>query len=110
MTGVSTECARGLPDQQRPATRHFDLNPANVLHRVGTVAVIVDWNVDLQAMPLLAEIEALAQSTTRISLAAIDAGPPAEPDTLPGLTPANGRSSPTSSPAAPTARSPASWW
>jgi DNA-binding CsgD family transcriptional regulator len=42
--------------------------------------------VDLQASPLLAEVEALAQSA-RISLAAIDESQPAETEALPGLTP-----------------------
>jgi DNA-binding CsgD family transcriptional regulator len=42
--------------------------------------------VDLHAAPLLAEVEALAQST-RVSLTAIDASPPAENAVLPGLTP-----------------------
>jgi hypothetical protein len=64
--------------------------------------------VDLQAAPLLADVEALAQST-RISLATVDEAPPAETATLPGIPPANGRSSPTSWRGAPTARSPASW-
>jgi DNA-binding NarL/FixJ family response regulator len=42
--------------------------------------------VDLQAAPLLADVEALAQSA-RVSLAAIDESPPGEPTALPGLTP-----------------------
>jgi DNA-binding NarL/FixJ family response regulator len=42
--------------------------------------------VDLQAAPLLAEVEALAQST-RVSLAAIEESRPAETAALPGLTP-----------------------
>ena len=42
--------------------------------------------VDLQAAPLLAEIEALAQST-RVSLATIDTAPSTETEALPGLTP-----------------------
>jgi DNA-binding CsgD family transcriptional regulator len=42
--------------------------------------------VDLQAAPLLAEVEALAQST-RVSLAAIEESQPAETAALPGLTP-----------------------
>jgi len=41
--------------------------------------------MDLQAAPLLAEIEALARST-RTSLAAIDKSQPAETAALPGLT------------------------
>jgi DNA-binding CsgD family transcriptional regulator len=42
--------------------------------------------VDLQAAPLLADVEALAQSA-RVSLAAIDESPPPETEALPGLTP-----------------------
>jgi DNA-binding CsgD family transcriptional regulator len=42
--------------------------------------------VDLQAAPLLSEVEALAHSA-RISLAAVDEGPPPKTDALPGLTP-----------------------
>jgi DNA-binding CsgD family transcriptional regulator len=42
--------------------------------------------VDLQAAPLLAEIDALALSA-RVSLAAIDERPPPETEALPGLTP-----------------------
>jgi DNA-binding NarL/FixJ family response regulator len=42
--------------------------------------------VDLQAAPLLSEVEALAHSA-RISLAAFDEGPPPEAVALPGLTP-----------------------
>ena len=42
--------------------------------------------VDLQAAPLLAEIEALALGT-RVSLAAIDERPAPETEVLPGLTP-----------------------
>jgi DNA-binding CsgD family transcriptional regulator len=42
--------------------------------------------VDLQAAPLLTEVEALAASA-RISLAAVDESPPAESESLPGLTP-----------------------
>jgi DNA-binding CsgD family transcriptional regulator len=42
--------------------------------------------VDLHAAPLLADVEALAQST-RVSLTAIAASPPAETAALPGLTP-----------------------
>ena len=42
--------------------------------------------VDLQAEPLLAEVEALGQSA-RISLAAIDQPPPPETEALPRLTP-----------------------
>lgn len=42
--------------------------------------------VDLQAAPLLADVEALAQST-RISLARIEESPPREAEAIPGLTP-----------------------
>jgi DNA-binding NarL/FixJ family response regulator len=42
--------------------------------------------VDLQAAPLLADVEALAQSTG-ISLATVDEAPTAETATLPGITP-----------------------
>ncbi len=42
--------------------------------------------VDLQAAPLLSEVEALANSA-RISLASLDEGPPAATAALPGLTP-----------------------
>jgi DNA-binding CsgD family transcriptional regulator len=42
--------------------------------------------LDLQAAPLLADVEALAHSA-RISLAAVEEGPPAETEALPGLTP-----------------------
>jgi DNA-binding CsgD family transcriptional regulator/tetratricopeptide (TPR) repeat protein len=42
--------------------------------------------VDLQAAPLLSEVEGLALSA-RISLDAIDESPPAETEALPGLTP-----------------------
>jgi DNA-binding CsgD family transcriptional regulator/tetratricopeptide (TPR) repeat protein len=42
--------------------------------------------MDLQATPLLVEVEALAQST-RVSLAAIEQSQPAETAALPGLTP-----------------------
>ena len=42
--------------------------------------------VDLQAAPLLADVEALARST-RISLARIDESPPPEAEAIPGLTP-----------------------
>jgi DNA-binding NarL/FixJ family response regulator len=42
--------------------------------------------VDLQAAPLLSEVEALAHSA-RISLAAIEQSQPAETAALPGLTP-----------------------
>jgi DNA-binding CsgD family transcriptional regulator len=42
--------------------------------------------LDLQAAPLLAEVEALAQSA-RISLAAIDRSPPPDTEVLPRLTP-----------------------
>ena len=42
--------------------------------------------MDLQAAPLLTEVEALARST-RISLAAVDEAPSTETATLPGLTP-----------------------
>ena len=42
--------------------------------------------MDLQAAPILAEVEALARST-RVSLAAIAESPPAETAGLPGLTP-----------------------
>jgi DNA-binding CsgD family transcriptional regulator len=42
--------------------------------------------VDLQATPILAEVEALARST-RMSLATIDPAPSTEPAALPGLTP-----------------------
>jgi DNA-binding CsgD family transcriptional regulator len=42
--------------------------------------------VDLEAAPLLTEVEALAQSI-RVSLATIDESPPAETEALPGLTP-----------------------
>jgi DNA-binding NarL/FixJ family response regulator len=42
--------------------------------------------VDLQAAPILAEVEALARST-RVSLATIDTAPSTETAALPGLTP-----------------------
>jgi DNA-binding CsgD family transcriptional regulator len=42
--------------------------------------------VDLEAAPLLAEVESLAHSA-RVSLAAVDERPPAETESLPGLTP-----------------------
>jgi DNA-binding NarL/FixJ family response regulator len=42
--------------------------------------------VDLQATPLLAEVEALARSA-RVSLTAVDESPPAQPDAFPDLTP-----------------------
>jgi DNA-binding CsgD family transcriptional regulator len=42
--------------------------------------------VDLQAAPLLADVEALARST-RISLARIEESPPPEAEAIPGLTP-----------------------
>ncbi|MGH9249366.1 MAG: AAA family ATPase [Acidimicrobiales bacterium] len=42
--------------------------------------------LDLQAAPLLADVEALARST-RISLARIDDSPPREAEAIPGLTP-----------------------
>jgi hypothetical protein len=82
-----------------PTTRH---TAATALRRAHDLAV------DLQATPLLAEVEALAQSA-RISLDVIDEGTLAGPTLCRVLLLANVKCSLTSSQAEPTPRLLESW-
>jgi DNA-binding CsgD family transcriptional regulator len=87
--------AQACADGQLPwdeAYAHWRAAEAQVKNRTARNAAAAalrrahELAMDLQAAPLLAEVEGLAQSA-RISLAGIDERPPAEIEALPGLTP-----------------------